>query len=176
MRSESKRGGEHSRTEVLFPAAAAWNWKCVWATEAEQRAAVKDTHMFQCIRWVKQAAAGECRWDYMMQSGEVIKRLLSALGVALAFMWNTPVEVQLQYLYTSEIRRAVPERFLHFTLKIMQQWRHRRSPGCNVSTSRFCKPQKRLLADCQIRRLRRRWRRRWRRYHSSSLSHTSTEL
>lgn len=57
----------------------------------------------------------------MMQSGEVIKRLLSALGVALAFMWNTPVEVQLQYLHTSEIRRAVPERFLHFTLKIMQQ-------------------------------------------------------
>lgn len=36
---------------------------CVWATEAEQRAAVKDTHMFQCIRWVKQAAAGECSWD-----------------------------------------------------------------------------------------------------------------
>lgn len=57
----------------------------------------------------------------MMQSGEVIKRLLSALGVALAFMSNTPVEVQLQCLYTSEIRRAVPERFLHFTLKIMQQ-------------------------------------------------------
>lgn len=57
----------------------------------------------------------------MMQSGEVIKRLLSALGVALAFMWNTPVEVQLQYLYTSEIRRAVPERFLHFTVQIMQQ-------------------------------------------------------
>lgn len=57
----------------------------------------------------------------MMQSGEVIKRLLSALGVALAFMWNTPVEVQLQYLCTSEIRRAVPERFLHFTVQIMQQ-------------------------------------------------------